>query len=244
MSQQLKEEKEAKKAEAKKKKVVKVEAVKEEEESDEEKEEAVEAVEESDDESDEEEEVEAETWKERALKAEAEVKRLKAAPVKQVKVKQVCGCCQEAIGRKKSHETTCGHVFHAECIVGALHLKKGLCPTCGTEQPAPVKPVKKERASHQDYFPTNSDHLKGMTDDHLELLREVYRDEWTLKWAEESVPPKQVGKKARDIYATARVATTATESRRLGMWNAEVARAYRRGYITFTKDVIEAPPYK
>ena len=252
-----KEEAEAKKEEKKEakkeaKKVEAVEAVEEREEEEEEEKkveavEEVEEVEESDEESEEEEDTK-EAWRARALKAEAEVKRLKAeaAPVKQVKVKQVCAYCQKAIGRKKSHQTTCGHVFHAECY-GVLTCLDSVCPTCQEVQPPPVKPVKKGGGgggAPKGGYPEDSKHLLGLTAEQEALMRGVYNGEYTLKWADVSIPIKKVTSKCYAEYERAKGATTLAESKRLGLPHTEVARGYRNGYCRFFKDGVEAPPFK
>ena len=177
-------------------------------------------------------------------RAEDALEALKATPVKQVKVKQVCGCCEEAIGRKKCHETDCGHVFHTECFNVAIRRvgdMKGLCPTCQEPQPEPVKPVKKSGAPRGTY-PANSPHVQGLTDDQEALMRGVYNGEYTLKWDPDYT--KKEGSKCMDTYERAKGATTLEESKRLGFCHTEIARGYRRGYLTFFKDGVEAPSFK
>jgi hypothetical protein len=219
------------------------------------------APESSDEESDEEseaeevEEVEAETWKERALKAEAaleamearaleaeaEVEALKATPVKQVKVKQVCAYCQKAIGRKKSHETSCGHVFHAECY-GVLTCVKSVCPTCQEVQPEPVKPVKKEGAKRGVLtYPEESHHRLKLTPEQDALMRAVYADEVTLKWDAEN--PKGADTESFNIYERFKNETTAGGSKKKGMWKAEIIKAYIQNYITLYRGGVEVERY-
>ena len=71
-------------------------------------------------------------------------------------------------------------------------------------------------------------------------MRGVYNGEYTLKWAEENI--KSEGTKCHATYERAKGATTLEESKRLGFCHTEIARGYRRGYLTFYKDGVEAPP--
>ena len=106
-----------------------------------------------------------------------------------------------------------------------------------------AKPVKKRRVKRGALtYNKECNWALKLNEEQLEFMNEVYNDEYEIEWSQ--INRKKYGSKAKEVYEAFKGETTATASKKKGMWNDEIVKAYVLNTIRITRDGQEVEPFK